>query len=353
MWSGCQWGRRPACAGLAAPPVGSSSQRGRRPEAPPQAGSLPHNGKPVVMIALLLMALPALRAETFYVTIAGLGGEPEYEQQFEGWAKDLDKLLKQAEPKANITTMLGPGATKDLIEAKLHDIAQQSKPDDSLVLMLIGHGSFDESDYKFNIPGPDITGTELANLLDKIPAKHQLVVNMTSCSGASIMSLEKPGRVVIAATKTGTEKNATYFARYWIEALRDPSADADKNQEISALEAFRYAEEKTAKFFETQNRLATEHAMLEDTGKGEGVKAPGPDNGEGLVAGHFAVLHLGAVSAQLNDPEKLKLLKHKEELEQAIDELKYKKASMDYNQYRQQLQNYLIELAKTQEALDK
>lgn len=302
---------------------------------------------------VLTLLAPALRAETFYVTIAGLGGEPEYEQRFEGWAKDIDKLLKQAEPTAKITTMIGEGATKNTIETKFHEIAQQAKPDDSVVVMLIGHGSFDESDYKFNIPGPDLTGTELSNLLDKIPAKHQLVVNMTSASGGSIVSLEKPGRVVIAATKSGTEKNATYFARYWIEALRDPAADSDKNQVITALEAFRYAEEKTAKFFETQNRLATEHALIEDTGKGEGVKAPGPDNGEGLASGHFAVLHLGAVAAQINDPEKLKLLKRKEELEQAIDELKYKKASMDLADYRKQLQGYLVELAKTQEALDK
>jgi len=303
------------------------------------------------LIGLLL--LPALHAETYYVTIAGLGGEPEYEQRFEGWAKDLDKLLKTAEPNAKITTMMGAGATKTLIEAKLHEIAQSAKPDDSVVLMLIGHGSFDESDYKFNIPGPDITATDLGNLLDKIPAKHQLVVNMTSASGASMVSLEKPGRVIITATKSGTEKNATYFARYWIEAMRDPAADSDKNEIISALEAFRYAEAKTAKFFETQNRLATEHPILEDTGKGEGTKAPGPENGEGLVAGHFAVLHLGAVAAQINNPEKLKLLKRKEELEQAIDELKYKKASMELADYRIKLQQYLIELAKTQEALDK
>jgi hypothetical protein len=176
---------------------------------------------------------------------------------------------------------------------------------------------------------------------------------MTSASGGSIISLEKPGRVLITATKTGTEKNATIFARYWIEALRDPATDSDKNDSISALEAFRYAEQKTSKFFDTQKRLATEHALIEDTGKGEGTKAPAPDNGEGLVAGHLEVLHLGAVSAQINDPEKLKLLKHKEEVEQSIDDLKYRKAAMDLNEYRKQLAQFLVDLAKTQEALDK
>ncbi len=304
--------------------------------------------------ALLLLIAPAvLRADTFYLTIAGLGGEPEYEQRFEGWAKDLDKLLKTAEPAAHVDTLMGSAAVKTAIEAKLRDIAAHAKPDDSVILMLIGHGSYDETDYKFNIPGPDITATEIANLLDRIPAKHQLVVNMTSSSGASLVSLERPGRIVITATKSGTEKNITYFARYWVEALRDPAADSDKNETISALEAFKYAEEKTAKFFESQNRLATEHPMIEDSGKGEGTRAPGPENGEGLVASHFTVLHLGAVAAEINDPAKLKLLKRKEELEQSIDELKYRKASMDYNEYRKQLAGYLVELAQVQEALDK
>jgi Peptidase C13 family len=302
---------------------------------------------------IVLLLVPALRAETFYLTVAGLGGAPEYDQRFTGWAKDIDKLLKTAEPNGKIETLMGADATKANVEAKIRDITMHAKTDDSVVVMMIGHGSFDNIDYKFNLPGPDLTATELGNLLDKVPTKHQLVVNMTSSSGGSLVALERPTRVVITATKTGTEKNATYFARYWIEALRDPAADVDKNESLTALEAFRYAEAKTAGFFETQKRLATEHALLEDTGKGEGVKAPSPENGEGLIAGRFTILRLGAASAQANNPEKLALLKHKDEVEQAIDDLKYKKASMDLSEYRAKLQQYLLELAKTQEALDK
>jgi hypothetical protein len=44
---------------------------------------------------ILFLAAGALsHAATYYVTVAGLGGEPEYEQRFSGWAKDIDKLLK-------------------------------------------------------------------------------------------------------------------------------------------------------------------------------------------------------------------------------------------------------------------
>ena len=165
--------------------------------------------------------------------------------------------------------------------------------------------------------------------------------------------MAKAKRVVITATKSGTERNAPVFARFWIEALRDPAADADKNEVITALEAFRYAEAKTVKYYEEAKRLSTEHPLLEDAGKSEGVRIPGADNGEGLTAGRFAVLHTGSAVALARDPEKQKLLKAKEEIEQKIDDLKYRKASMSVEDYRKQLATLLVELAQTQEALDK
>lgn len=299
-----------------------------------------------------LAAAVSLHATTFYVTVAGLGGEPEYEQRFQSWAKDIDKLVRASGPDAHVDTFFGPAATRDKVEAALRGIAQQAKKDDVLVLMLIGHGGFDGQDYKINLPGPDFSAIELATLLDRIPAR-QLVVNMTSASGGSIAALEKSNRTLISATKSGTEKNATIFARYWIEALRDPLADTDKNDVISALEAFRYAEQKTARFYETQNRLSTEHAVLEDTGHGEGTRTPSPENGEGLVASHLPVLRIGAAQALAKDPEKQKLMQRREQLETEIDRLKYQKAAMPDGEYKRQLQALLLELAKTQAEIDK
>jgi hypothetical protein len=301
-------------------------------------------------MVLLAAGAVGLRADIYVLTVAGLGGEQEYEQRFAGWATDLGKLL-QNEPGAKVETLSGQDATKANMEARLKAIAGSAKAGDQFALVLIGHGTYD-LDYKFNIPGADISATELGALLDKIPAQ-QLVVNMTSASGGMIAALQKPRRVLVTATKSGTEKNATIFARYFIEGLRDPGADTDKNDAISALEAFRYAEQKTSRFFETQKRLATEHALIEDTGKGEGVKTPTPENGQGIIANRFNLIHLGAVASYVNNPEKQKLLKQKEELEAAIDELKFRKAAMSLAEYRAQLQRYLLELAKTQEALDK
>ena len=194
-------------------------------------------------IPLFFLLCSSLHAGTFYVTVAGLGGEPDYEQRFAMLADDIDKIVKSGGPSE---TLKGPAATKANVRSALEKVARESKTQDALVLMLIGHGTFDGVDYKMNLPGPDLSATELAAMLNRIPAGRQLVVNMTSASGASINALKKDNRVVVTATKTGTEKNATVFARFWVEALRDPAADTDKNEVISALEAFRYAEQKTA-----------------------------------------------------------------------------------------------------------
>jgi hypothetical protein len=303
-------------------------------------------------LLLLPLLLWPVHAGTYYVTVAGLGGEPEYEQRFAGLAKEIDGLLRQSSGAARIETLSGPAATKAKVTEVLQSMARAANAQDGLVVMLIGHGTFDGSEYKFNLPGPDLSASELAGLLDKFPGQ-QLVVNMTSASGGSLNALKKPGRAVIMATKSGTEKNATVFARYWAEALRDASCDVDKNEIISALEAYRYANTKTAAFYEKAKRLATEHAQVEDTGTGEAVRDPSTENGQGALISRFAMLRIGKAQQAANTPEKRKLLERKEQLEQQIAQLKYQKAAMPSDQYRKQLSALLVELAQVQAEIDK
>jgi hypothetical protein len=304
----------------------------------------------LALLCLLLASIPA-HASVYYVTVAGLGGEPDYDQRFTANAKDLDKLFKASGNGARVYTLTGAEATKAQLTATLTSIAHDAKPGDDFVLMLIGHGSYDGADYKFNLVGPDVTATDLAALCDRIPSRRQLIVNATSASGGSVAALEKPGRGVIAATKTGTEKNATVFARYWVEALQDPTADLDKSDSISAMEAFAYAQRKTAAFYESQKRLATEHPVFEDTGKNEPVREASKT--EGTLLANFTVLRIGAAQKQANDPAKQALLAKKEDLEQKIDALKYQKAAMDPADYKQQLTAALVQLAQVQQELDK
>lgn len=300
-------------------------------------------------IAGFLTSCGCAIASTFYVTVAGLGGEPDYEARFQQQALEVQKLAGAG---AQVETLTGPKATKAGLQAALAKVASSSKAEDDLVLTLIGHGTYDGLVYKFNLVGPDVTADELRSWLDRIPAR-QLVVNMSSSSGASVPILKRENRIVIAATRSGNEKIATIFPRYWVEALRDASADTDKNDAVSALEAFKFADQKTARFYETQKRVATEHAVLEDTGRGDAVRAPSPDNGQGLLAARFLVIRMGAAQAAMRDPAKQQLLAKKEDIEQKIDQLKYQKAALPLKEYKQKLQSLLLELAEIQEQIDR
>jgi hypothetical protein len=290
-------------------------------------------------------------AASFYVVVAGLGGEPDYDQRFTAAAKDLDRIFKAAGPTAHVYTLTGKQATAAQLSEAMGEVARNAKVDDDFALILIGHGSFDGVEYKFNLLGPDVSAAQIAEMCDQVVARRQLIVDTTSASGGALKFLERPGRAVVAATKSGTEKNATVFARYWVEALQDPSADVDKSESISAMEAFIYAAKKTAAFYDSQKRLATEHAVFNDTGAGEPVREAG--NGQGALMSSFTLLRLGTSQQAANDPGKRALLGKKEELEEKIDKLKYQKAAMDPEDYKKQLTDALVELAKVQEELDK
>jgi hypothetical protein len=304
----------------------------------------------LLALALCAFAVPA-RAATYFVVVAGLGGEPDYDQRFTAAANDLDRIFKAEGPSAHIITLTEADATAARLREALGTVARDAKPDDDFALILIGHGSFDGVEYKFNLVGPDMTAGEIASLCDRIAARRQLVVDTTSASGGAVQAFEKPGRAVIAATKSGTEKNATVFARYWVEALQDPSTDTDKSDSITAMEAFNYAAKKTAAFYDSQKRLATEHAVFNDTGAGEAVRQAG--DGQGALLSSFTLLRMGTSQQAANDPAKRALLEQKDELEQKIDTLKYQKAAMDPADYKKQLTDALLELAKVQQELDK
>ncbi len=290
------------------------------------------------VIAACLAAGQMAFGATYYLTVAGLGGEPDYEQRFQMLATDTDKMLRESPgTDKTVETLKGADATRAKLGAALGKIAAQAKPADAFVFMMIGHGTFDGSEYKFNLPGPDISAPELAVLLNRIPASRQLIVDMTSASGGAVDVLKKDGRVIITATKSGTEKNATVFARYWVEAMRDPSADTDKNQAITALEAYKYAQTKTAAFFTDQKHLATEHAQLADEAH----------------AGAFTLVRFGSAAAEVTDPAKRALVAKKEEIENKIDALKFQKDLMDAEDYRRQITALLIDLAKTQGEIEK
>ena len=109
---------------------------------------------------------------------------------------------------------------------------------------------------------PDITGSELAQLFDKFAAEQQLIVNATSASGATIDLWKRPERIVITATKSGGERTATRFAQFWAQAVTGDGADVNKDEVVTAEEAYDFANRQVAESFKSDVALATEHARM-------------------------------------------------------------------------------------------
>ncbi|HEX7238070.1 MAG TPA: hypothetical protein VF405_13970, partial [Gammaproteobacteria bacterium] len=192
--------------------------------------------------------------------------------------------------------------------------------------------------YKLNLPGPDIDGDEFAKLLAAVPARSQLVVNTTSASGAILEKWAKDGRTLITATRSGFERNATRFAKYFAAALAAGSADINKNGAITAQEAFDYASRSVADSFEKDGALATEHPQI-----------------AGGAAARFTVARLasaGPAEPASTDPAVAALVAEREKLDGQIEDLRGRRESMASDVYLAELQKLLVQLAEVQSKID-
>ena len=287
-------------------------------------------------IASLSLTAQLGLAASHTVVISGLGGEPQYEERFRANADEIARIAEGlAEEPGHVIKLLGAEATRDAIRGELKALAGRAKPDDLVTIVLIGHGTYDGEEYRFNIPGRDITGSELRELLGAIRAQEQLIVNTTSASGATIEQWKQPGRVIITATKSGGERTATRFAQYWAEALKDGAADANKDEIVSASEAYEYASRQVAAAFKADVALATEHARI-----------------EGDDAANFAVARLGASAVLATDPAVQALLAERAALEGDIELIKARRDILSDQAYYDELETVLVKFARLQREID-
>ena len=290
----------------------------------------------ILLLACLLplcVGLPrGASAATHFLLLEGLGGERRYSENFREQIRGmLAAVRRTAGDEALVTVLAGTDATAGRIESAFGTLAGRVSPGDALAVFLVGHGSHDGAGYKFNIPGPDITGAQLKLWLDAVPAARQLVVSTTSSSGGALDTLKGARRVVITATKNGREKNATVFGEYFAEAFAATEADTNKNDTISALEAFQYAESKVKAHYADNQRLATEHPQL-----------------QGERAESFMLARLGEAAALAEDPSKRELLDRRESLELKIADLTARKDELSQAEFLKELEALLLEMAAIQ-----
>jgi hypothetical protein len=288
-------------------------------------------------LAATLLVLPTLAgAASFTLVVAGLGGEPEYEQRFREQAVAIaDAAKKAAGEQGHVVVLTGEQARRDSLKREFQDFAGKVKAADSVTVVLIGHGTYDGEEYRFNVPGADITGAELEQLFDRLPAKKQLILNATSSSGATIELWQRPERVVITATKSGGERTATRFAQYWLQAVSGDAADLNKDEVVTAAEAFDYANRQVAASYKSDVSLATEHARI-----------------AGEESAAFTVARIGSSAGSSADPEVTALLAQRGQIEQDLDGVQGRKASLSEDQYYDELEGVLVRLALLQKQID-
>jgi hypothetical protein len=286
----------------------------------------------------------------FAVIINGPGGEPAYSKQFTDWTTELSSVLSKRygfEPK-QIKVLSDKTATAEEVRRMFASLKVELDINNVVYVFLIGHGSFDGKEAKFNLVGPDLSASDYNQLLSSLPTRRIVVFNMSSASGEFVKTLSAKGRIIVTATRNGQETNATRFAGFFINALNATDGDTDQDGHTSILEAFVYATRLTEDFYKRAGRLATEHALIDDNGDGVGREKA--EAGEGLLA-RATYLDSLSVDEAAATAATGRLLKERTRLEGEIEQLIARKANMPEAEYEAALERLFIELAKVNRSI--
>lgn len=289
---------------------------------------LPHKLLRSALPLLLLTSFTA-HAELNVLIVEGLGGEAQYSREFAAQTKALREASTTLTSAERIQVLKDTGATRANVLAVLKQYASSLSKDDRLALYLVGHGSYDGYQYKFNLPGPDLSSTDLQTALNAIKAGNQLVVVTGSSSGALQEVLKQDTRVLVTATRNGNERNATHFGRLLAESLDDEAVDADKNGRVSVQEAFDLTARKVKDYFEGETRLVTEHAVL-----------------SGPRADAFTLVQRAEAGLPAATAANAPLLAEREQVNGQLEALRLRRDELGEDEYLKQLEPLLLKLAE-------
>ncbi len=321
---------------------------------------------PVVVAGIALAAVTlvgsagalAAQGRTHAVIVAGLGGQEEYSESFRAEAATIyDALIERHGLLPENVTYLGEDvdadperismrSTRDNVLQVLAGIAQKSESMDRLFMVLIGHGTVGREEPQLNLPGPDLVPSDLEQALTALPTQTLALVHTGTASGGFIAPLSGPNRILVAATSTERQLNATEFGQFFAEAVAGEGADLDKDQRVSLLEAFLYTKQEVARLYEEENEVLTETAVLDDNGDGTASPDAGQAGPDGPLAATF---HLGGVSGTAgqtpDDPVLAALYAERAEIQSRIDALRATRDSLGEEEYLDALEPILVELA--------
>ena len=296
--------------------------------------------------------------QTHALIVVGLGGNADYRDRFHNQAVALREAFTSkhgmlsehvtylGERPESAPEIVTDKSTRDNVLSYLSTIAQQMGSSDRLLVILIGHGTSDQAEARFNITAPDLAPSDLQMALTGFPTQTLALVHTGSASGGFLEPLSGPNRIIITATRTQRERNATEFAQFFVEAITGESADLDKDERVSLLEAYQYAREEVIRFYEDENEILTEHAVLDDNGDGTGSEEVGLNEPDGSLAAGFQLGGISVTEEEINqDPELARLYEERRQIQARITELRVLRDAMQEEAYMAAMEELLVELA--------
>ena len=299
----------------------------------------------VFFVAFVPYARVAYAQQRYALVVSGATGGAEYAAQYMAWTDTLNRIFTarfKLDP-ANVIVLAegdnpATASTGDNVRKSILKVQQQMKRDDLLVIVLVGHGTFDGVDAKFNLVGRDLESAEWGELLRPV-AGTVVMVNTTAGSFPFIERLAGQRRIVISATDSVAQRFDTIFPEYFIRAFEDDGADLDKNQRISIWEAFAYASAGVRRHYQQRGQLSTERALIDDNGDGVG-RAVAEDGQDGTASSR-TYLEAAAPGAPETDEELLRLLQRKSLLEAELEELRIRKAFLPAMEYAREFERVI------------
>jgi hypothetical protein len=291
------------------------------------------------------------RAGGTLILVTGAPGDAEFAETF----TQQSEAWKEAARKGGVRVVeVGGGAENKTSDAeKLRTAVAAEKPDGEEALWIVfnGHGTWDGKQARFNLRGPDVSADELADWMKPVK-RPAVIINNASSSAPVLAKLTAPGRIVITATRSGSEQNFARFGGYMAASLQDAAADLDTDGAVSVLEAFLTASRRTMEFYKTENRLATEHALIDDNGDGLGTPAEWfrglravKKSDKGAATDGAAARYFYLIPPAQEKSWTAELLKERDSLEARIAALRESKEAMKEDDYYAKLEPLLLELA--------
>ena len=304
----------------------------------------------VVLLAACLATplaspVPASASERYALIVSGAVGEDKFRRPGHQWRTRLVTVLagRLGFGRDHVLALgakaAGPVqvASRENVRGAVTSLAGRMHAHDLLLVVLIGHGSFDGSVAKFNLVGPDLDAGEWATLLRPVPGRV-IVVDTTGASLPFSRCPRRQGsrghhRHRFPGRRATTRSFPSISCRRWSRRPPTPAAAAA----CRSGTVFTSASAGVRRHYEQQGLLPVEHALLDDEGDGTERTRTQP----GMDSSVAQSVYLTAEPVPSSDPATRALTERRDDLLAQIDRLKAQKSTTPAGEYEARLEKLL------------